>query len=171
MLGDNLDAAAALQELSLVSVHMGDYDLAVTRMHESLALYQTVEPAVPDGRQLLSVAYANLGQVTLARGDADRAATHVEEALRRQRELGFSWALGDTLRIEGDIASERGDIQQALASYRECINLTRDHGDRRFLANALAGIAFVVAKQGLPERAARLYAANAVLRDQDRRGH
>jgi DNA-binding CsgD family transcriptional regulator len=46
------------------------------------------------------------------------------------------------------------------------VALTHDHGDRRFLTNALAGIASVAATRGQAERAARLYAATAVLREQ-----
>jgi ATP/maltotriose-dependent transcriptional regulator MalT len=107
-----------------------------------------------------------MGQVALAYGDADRAKTHAEEAVRRQRQLGFIWALGDTLRILGDVARERGELGHALAVYRESVELTHDHGDRRFLANAVAGIAAVAATTGRLEHAARLYSATMALRGQ-----
>jgi non-specific serine/threonine protein kinase len=59
-----------------------------------------------------------------------------------------------------------GDHASALDAYRESIVLTHDHGDRRFLTNALAGIACVAAADGQPERAARLYGATAAIRVQ-----
>jgi non-specific serine/threonine protein kinase len=107
-----------------------------------------------------------MGQIILASGNTDRATTHAEEAVRRQRTLGFTWALGDTLRILGDAAHERGELEHALAAYRESVDLTRDNGDRRFLTNAVAGIAAVAAAMGRLEHAARLYSATAALRGQ-----
>jgi predicted ATPase/DNA-binding NarL/FixJ family response regulator len=167
LLGDGVNAAAALQELSLVSMHRGDHDQAVSRMEVALACYQESEsddPAIP---HLISVVYANLGQVSLAQGSVDQAAIHAAEAIRRQREIGYSWALGDTLRISGDIAQERGDDDEALAAYRESVLLTNEHGDLRFLTNAFAGIADIAASRAnSPERVVRLYAITALLRQQ-----
>jgi predicted ATPase/DNA-binding CsgD family transcriptional regulator len=166
IIADRLGAAAALQELSLVDMHRGFHERALTRIEEALILYQAAEAAAPDGSQLLSVAHANLGQVALAAGDVDRAMTHADEAVRRQRRLGFAWALGDTLRILGDVACEQGDPERALAAYRESVVLTHDYGDRRFLTNAVAGIAAVATARGRPEHAARLYGAVTALRGQ-----
>ena len=166
ILGDRLSAAAAVQELALVEMHRGQYDRAVTLMDEALALFQEVETAIPDGPQLISVAHANVGQIALAAGDIDQAKMHAEEAVRRQRTLAYPWALGDTLRILGDVGRERGELAQALAAYRESVDLTRDHGDRRFLVNAVAGIAAVAAATGRLEDSARLYSATAALRGQ-----
>jgi predicted ATPase/DNA-binding CsgD family transcriptional regulator len=166
VIADRLGAAAALQELSLVDMHRGSHERALMRMEEALILYQAAETAAPDGSRLLSVAHANLGQVALAAGHVDRAMTHADEAVRRQRQLGFAWALGDTLRILGDVACEQGEAKLALAAYRESVVLTHDHGDRRFLTNAVAGIAAVATARGCPEHAARLYGAITALRGQ-----
>ncbi|MGH2558489.1 MAG: LuxR C-terminal-related transcriptional regulator, partial [Thermomicrobiales bacterium] len=163
--GDALTEAAALQGLSLVDLHLGDYGRAATRMTNALALFQAAETTAAVGPQLISVAHANLGQIALAQGDPDRATIHVEEALRRQRTLGFIWQLADTLRISGDLARERGDYERALVAYRKALDLTHDRGDRRYLTNALAGIADVSSMQGRWEKAARLYAVTAELRE------
>ncbi len=163
-IADRLSAAAALQEMSLVEMHRGSFGRALTHIDEALLVYQDAETTVPDGSHLLSVAHANLGQVALAAGDIDRAMTHTDEAVRRQRLLDYPWALGDTLRILGDVARERAEWQRALAAYRESVTLTRDHGDRRFLSNAVAGIAAVAAEQGRLKPAARLYGAITMLR-------
>jgi non-specific serine/threonine protein kinase len=166
VIADRLGAAAALQELGLVDMHRGAFDRALSRMGAALVLYQEAEIVVSDGPQLLSVAHANMGQIALAAGDADQALAHTDEAVRRQRLLGYAWALGDTLRILGDVMRERGERERALAAYRESVELTRAHGDRRFLSNAVAGIAAVAAMQGRAENAARLYGAITALRGQ-----
>jgi tetratricopeptide (TPR) repeat protein len=163
--GDDPGLTAALQELGLVEMHRGDHDRAVRLMAEALALNRMAERDTPRGPELVSVACANLAQITLAAGRPELAAPLVEDALERQRALGYGWALGDTLRIAGDVAGTLGDHRRAMAVYRESVELTRNHGDLRFLTNALAGIAEQAAMRSEPERAARVYAAVAVLRE------
>jgi non-specific serine/threonine protein kinase len=165
-IGDNANAAAALQELSLIDMHQGENERATARMAQAVALLLAAEPVLPSGAQLVSVALANLGQVTLAWGWPGDALAPVEQAISRQRALGYAWALADTLRIHGDITCELGDFPGALDSYRECIEITHDRGDLRFLLNAVAGIADVATRQGRTEQAARLYAAIAAIREQ-----
>ena len=164
--GDNENAAAALQELGLISVHENDTAGAIVQIDEALALLLAVESTLPAGPQLISVVHANLGQIALAAGDANRSRQHTIEAVRRQRALGYTWALGDTLRILGDVAQVDGDHERAMAAYQESIELVRDSGDRRFLANTLAGIADLLIAQGFAERGVRVHAAAQALRDQ-----
>jgi serine/threonine-protein kinase PknK len=164
--GDSLTTAAALQELSLVEMYRGDYDLAASIMEQSLSHYRELESLIVTGPFFLSLAHANLGQISLARGDIDLAELHAGEALQRQQAVGFVWALGDTLRIIGNVAFIRGDYDKALSAYRESTALTLDNGDRRFLTNAVTAIADVLAAQGAAEQAVRLYAAATVHREQ-----
>jgi predicted ATPase/DNA-binding CsgD family transcriptional regulator len=166
VVGDRLTTAAALQEQGLAQMYLGEFDAAVTTMEQSLALYRQLERDVVNGPQFLSLAYANLGQMTLAQGDVDRAAQLADEALSRQRALGFTWALGDTLRIVGNVAFQQGENERALAAYREGILLTREQGDLRYLTNAITAIADVLASKGEAKSAVRLYAATTVHRHQ-----
>lgn len=161
---DELNAAAALQELSLIEMHRGNFERGVEHIEDALVLLRANESHTPQGPQLVSVVLANVGQVTLAGGDLPRAIGAATEAIERQRSLGYTWALGDTLRILGDALYESGDINQALAAYRESAEITRNEGDRRFLSNALAGIAYVAARLRQPVRAIRLLAAVEHLR-------
>jgi non-specific serine/threonine protein kinase len=158
-LGDDLNAAAALQELSLIELYRGNFGQGVEHIETALALLRSNEADTPHGPQLVSVALANVGQVTLANGDAHRAIAAAIEAIARQRALGYTWALGDTLRILGDALYESGELDRALDAYRESVELTRNEGDRRFLSNALAGVATVAVAHHQPIRATRLFAA------------
>ena len=150
----------------MISLHDDDLDGAIAQIDEALALLMAVETTLPAGPQLISVAHANLGQIALAAGDTTRARKHTIEAIRRQRALGYTWALGDTLRILGDVAQVDGDPDRAMAAYQESIQLVRDSGDRRFLANTLAGVADLLISQGFAERGVRISSATERLRDQ-----
>jgi predicted ATPase/DNA-binding CsgD family transcriptional regulator len=164
--GASLIAARALQALGLIDLQRGDHAGAARWMEQALAQFLAIESSALAGPQYVSAAYTNLGQIALAQGDAAGAIAHLEEALRRQRALGYAWMMGDTLRVLGDIARDRGEYARALASYRESVELARDHRDRRFLAEVLSGIAGVAVAQERPERAARLLGARAALRGQ-----
>jgi non-specific serine/threonine protein kinase len=161
--GDTANVVSALQELALAHMHEGNHERAVAEMEEALALALQTESSIPNGGHAISVMYANVAQVTLAAGDADSALPPVEEAVRRQRSLGYTWALGDTLRIMGDVVLYLGDYDQAFAAYRESVDLCQDHGDLRYLANALAGLAHLASLRGDAEHAARLYASTEAL--------
>jgi non-specific serine/threonine protein kinase len=164
--GDRWSEALALLGMGIVDLQRGAAEQAASWTGQSLPVFQELETSAVAGAQFLSVAYANLGQVALTRGDTAAAAGYLDEALRRQRSLDFSWGLGDTLRILGDLAREQGEHEQALACYREGLELIHAHGDRRFIAEALAGTASLAAERGQGELAARLYGATERLRDQ-----
>ncbi|MDF3039902.1 MAG: hypothetical protein K0Q71_2608 [Thermomicrobiales bacterium] len=163
---DRWSTAMALMALGQAELQRGDYAQAAARTEEAIALFLPLEHSVIAGPQVISRAYANLGRIALAQGDFARADTTLFEAIARAPVRGFAWGRGDTLRSLGDLSRERGDLKQALARYRESVELAKDHGDRRFLAKSLAGIAVVAAAQGRMDPAVRLAGAAAALREQ-----
>ena len=92
LLNDELNVAAALQELSLIEMHRGNFQRGVEHIEAALALLRANESLTPQGPQLVSVALANVGQVSLANGDVERATAAATEAIERQRALGYTWA-------------------------------------------------------------------------------
>lgn len=165
-LGDFEGHVVALQSLGQVCLQQGDLTGAAVRTEESLSLALADTGSLGSDSHFVSLVYANLGQIAMAGGDVVTAEQHLTEALRRQRQLGFAWGLGDTLRYLGDLARDRGDYDTAQSAYRESLDLANDHGDRRFLAETLGSMAGLAAAQGQPERAARLFGAAAALREQ-----
>jgi non-specific serine/threonine protein kinase len=135
-------------------------------MEAALALFLELETKIGAGRSLVCATYVNLGQVSLARGDLAAAEFQLGEALRREQALGFSWSDSSVPRFQGDLARARGEYQGALAAYRESLEHARDHRQRRHLAETFARIAGVIVERGQAERAARLLAAAAALREE-----
>lgn len=158
--------ALALLGFSLVELQLGDLAQAAAWAEAALPRFVALESTTTGAPQFVSMVHLTFGMISLAQGETERASIHLEEAQRRQRSLGYTWGLSGTLRVLGDVALARGDHAQALAYYREGLGLVDEHGDRRFLAENLAGIAAAVAARGQPERAARLYGAAALLREQ-----
>ena len=163
--GSRMTTASALTGLALVYLDRGRYEEAAARLDEALAVYRELEPALVGGSQYVSGTYSRRGQIALAAGDLAGAARYLEEAERRQRALGFAWGLSATLRYLGDLARARGDLDVALARYRESLELAQESGALARVANALDGVAGVAATQGQSERAARLLGAAAALRE------
>jgi non-specific serine/threonine protein kinase len=163
---DHWSMAVALLGLGSTALDQGDYQRATRWTDEAIALILPLEATELAGAEWLSWAYANRGRIAFAEHDFVRAAAALEESLSRAREQGNSWSLGDTLGCLGDVAREEGEHERALAFYREAVELAPVHGDRRFLARALAGIAVVAALREKAEPAVRLAAAATALREQ-----
>ena len=164
--GDREVEALALHDLGFVALERGDYDRAAHQMEEALALFLELETKIRAGRTLVCATHVNLGQVALARGDLAAAEFHLGEAWRREQALGFSWSDSSVLRGQGDLALARGEYEGALAAYRESLERARDHRQRRHVAETIARIASVIVERGQAERATRLLAAAAALREQ-----
>jgi non-specific serine/threonine protein kinase len=164
--GDVAMTAMALQGLGQVHLQRGNVDAAASLTEEALDLALAHEEADPSVATFVSLVLANLGQISIASRDLTAARVYLEDALQRQRTLGFAWGMGDTLRYLGDVARERGDDEQAVACYRESVELAQVHGDRRFLSESLAAIAILCASRGQATQAARLYGAATALHEQ-----
>jgi non-specific serine/threonine protein kinase len=163
--GSRMTEAMALSGLSLIHLNRGHYGEAAARTDEALALFREQESAAVAGPSYVSLTYARRGEIALAAGDISGAARYLAEAERRQRAPGQSWGLNAIMRWLGDVARARGDLDGAVARYRECLAPTEDSSHQLWVANALDGVAAVAAVRGQPERAARLHGAAAALRE------
>jgi LuxR family maltose regulon positive regulatory protein len=156
--------ANILISLALADAQLGDLAAAARRSEAAVTLFTAVEGTQPGGLQLTSLARANRGQIALLQGDLETAADLIEQARSSQHDLGYSWALGDTLRIAGDLAVRQGDRVLAMTRYRESLDQAAIHEDKRHLAETLVSIGILAAECGDPERAARSFGAASTLR-------
>jgi non-specific serine/threonine protein kinase len=164
--GARMTEARARNTLAVESLHRSRFAQAAAEMDRALVLFRELEPAAIAGPLLAGQALARRGLIARVGGDFDGAGRFLEEAERRQRALGHAWGLGETLHYRGDLERARDNRDDALACYREMLELAGTHGDRILVADALAGVAGVDAASGRLERAARLDGAVAALRAQ-----
>ena len=114
--------ALALLGLGMVELQRGAYARAATWSEEAQSAFRTLAEIDVAGPHFLSVSYANRGQIALVQGDTTLAASLLEEAQQRQRALDFSWGLGDTLRILGDLARDHGELERAHSCVTEKVS-------------------------------------------------
>ncbi len=174
--GDREVEAVALAFLGFGDLERDDYDGAARQMEAALALHLEIETVVGEGhRQPWSTGLptevvalcGNLVQVALARNDVAAAASYLAEARRRNQALGGApWLQSYLDRCQGDLALARGDQEGALAAYRTSLDHAWVHELRPHLPEPITGIANVVLARGQAERAARLLATAAALREE-----
>ena len=156
--------ALAMLAMGFVHLQRGDYEATTTWTSQALEAFRRLEAERADARYFSSLALSHLGQIYLIRGDTQTAEPHLQQATQLQRDLGFRWGLGDSLRLMGHVARSQGHQAQAGAYYRESLELARGLGDPRMISESLAGVAGLVAAHGAHERAARLYGSVAAIR-------
>jgi predicted ATPase/DNA-binding CsgD family transcriptional regulator len=156
--------ASAMLAMGFVQIQRGDYEATMSWTSQALEAFRRLEHTADDARYFTSLALAHLGQICLISGDTRGAETYLLQAAHLQRELGFRWGLGDSLRLLGHVARSQGDPDQARRHYQESLELARELGDPRMISETLAGVAGLVAAQGAHERAARMYGSVAAIR-------
>jgi DNA-binding CsgD family transcriptional regulator len=115
--------------------------------------------ALAAGNRIWTVAAPDcLAAVVRRRGDRERAAALLEEALAAARGWDSAWGEVNVLSHLGDLAVDRGDYIRAMAFYRDSLPRLWAIGENRDFAGALAGVACCVAAAD-PARAANLCGA------------
>ncbi len=137
----------------------GDYEVAVARYRESLALRQ----ASGDVRGI-AVALNNLGVAGKDRGDYAAARSHLEESLSLKRDLGDRRSIAVTLNNLGLTANGQQDHSAARAFLEESLEHFRELGDKWGIALALNNLGSTAALEGDYEQAAALHRSSLALR-------
>jgi predicted ATPase/DNA-binding CsgD family transcriptional regulator len=106
-----------------------------------------------------------LGTVARARGDADMAVRHFEEATDIFRELEAWPEIARCVAGIGWIALSRGDLDLAEDRLAEALRLNQVAGQRLGIARGLEAFAALAAVRQQPEQAARLAGAACQLRE------
>ncbi|SRR5216683_724685 len=138
------------------------YDLATVRsmIEEGLALFREI-----GDKWGVATAFMLLGRAALQQGDVITARSLAEESVRLCREVGHRWDMIQSIAILAKVADVQHDLTAALALYQKSLDLAREVGDKVLIASGLEGLAGVVATQGEPVWATRLWGAATVLRE------
>jgi ATP/maltotriose-dependent transcriptional regulator MalT len=137
----------------------GDPAKVHTLLEEGLALCREVG----DKDCIASYFYFS-GQVALSQGDVHAAYSQFEQSLALYREMGDRQRIARSRSGLAKAVAMQGDLATARALYEESLVLA-GVGHKLNIASGLEGLADVIAAQGEPTWAARLWGAAEALRD------
>lgn len=136
--GSQWDKCTTLVHMANASLGLGQIKQAEAWLHEAL-------PMAQENGDVWQIAFClnNLGEVARVQGDYEKARYYYleSEALYRQAD-----AIGDHIRLIhtlGYLALHDGDVSQAETCFRESLGAFRKLGNRRGIAESLAGLAGV----------------------------
>jgi tetratricopeptide (TPR) repeat protein len=133
----------------------------------ALRLYEECLTVARQHRLLVteSMTLAALGVAYALTGDLVRAAELLPAALRMQREMNATMAIGWTLQYHGMLVFLQADYERAGRYFIESLALAPQGGAQAIIPSSLEGIAGVLSIRGQPEHAARLLGAAEALRE------
>ena len=156
---DKGNIASSLFQLACVIFVQGDFATARPLLEEALALFR--ELADKEG---IAHCFYLSGWLALSQGDAAMARSLEEESLVLYKEIGTPWGVAMSLSLLGRVAAVQGDQAAARALSQESLAFA-GKGDKALIAFCQEGLAGVVAAQGEPAWAARLWGAAETLRE------
>lgn len=123
----------------------GDLPLALSRVEESLVLYQEIAPS-----QKWEYAHALTGSALIMayQGDSDAIQSACEEAVALFEELEDRWGVAISLAVLGEAYLLRHDYAGACARFEESLDLFRETGDRWGIGVALMNWGYTDSLQG-----------------------
>ncbi len=159
-LNDSSGAGNTLLNLGLATGNLGDPTGARWLLADSVAAFREIghKPGI-------ALVLFNLGNLDLDLDDLEAAQARYEESLALAEALGQRADASYALFGLGDVAYRRGDLDLARARMGASLALRYETGEKRPIARNLEGIAALDRAGGLPERAVRLLAAAATLRE------
>ena len=159
LLPDRLAIARCLHNLANVVRVRGDYSRARWALGEATDIFEEL-----GDRSGAAWSTNQQGDIARAQGDVAAARGLYQRALSAFREAGDPWGSARSLTDLAYIDCEQGDHLAAHAACREALEIFAGLGHRRGMARALEGSACLALAQGHAERALKLAAAAAHLR-------
>jgi predicted ATPase len=159
MLSDRLAIARCLHNLANVVRVRGDYPRARSALREATDIFEEL-----GDRSGAAWSVNQLGDIAREEGDVAAARGLYQRALSAFREAGDLWGSARSLTDLAYIEWAQGNHSAAHAAYREALEIFAGLGHRRGMARALEGCACMALAQGHAERALKLAAAAAHLR-------
>ncbi|MCA9876943.1 MAG: tetratricopeptide repeat protein, partial [Thermomicrobiales bacterium] len=162
--GDALNASDALIALGGLAIMQGDRERGTALLEDARAMAQHI----PDQRlAAISTGWVciNLAVAPRASGEYALASAYLEEALRLEREAGFTdgiiLALGDL----GNVARDQGDTARAQSRYLAALELGAGQPGTREITEIIEAVGLLAATAGRAAHAARLIGAAHAQRD------
>jgi len=146
---------------AITMVHLGNVELGLGHPEQARALHEEAqaEARAIGENWLLSFALNNLGEVARTLGQYDRARACYEECEALLSGTGDQGDLARFAHSLGYVAQYEGDYARAETQFRKSLKMFRRLGNRRGIAECLAGLAGARARQGQPQWGATMLAA------------
>jgi predicted ATPase/class 3 adenylate cyclase len=160
-LGNKRGIAASLTQLAgTLFVSQGDQTMIYPLLKEGLSLDQEV-----GDKEGMAVTSLLLGWVALKQGDVVTARSRMEESLVLYREMEHREGMAEALSLLGKAEATLEDYTSARTLFEDSLAIAQEIGDKELIASGLEGLASVVAAQGEPEWATRLWGNAEALRE------
>jgi non-specific serine/threonine protein kinase len=159
-LGDRRGLAHALHNLGLAEEGLGNFAAAGALLREALECAREAGDVRRIARTLCS-----LGDLHLWQGEIGAGLSRLEAAIAFARLARDRPEVAIIANDLGWVRLELGDVASARSSFAECLGLVRETGRRRLAVIAIEGCAVLAETIGQRERALRLVAAAALLRE------
>jgi len=157
---DRRGLADALHGLGSIAYEQEDYEPAVELLERSLAIRRAT-----GDRFGAAVSLNNLGEIARDRGQIEVAAELHAASLALKKELGDIRGVARSMLNLAEVARDRTDYAEASALYLQSMALLRPTSNWLLLAECLEGVAAIAVLRRRAERAARLGAVAASLRE------
>jgi predicted ATPase/transcriptional regulator with XRE-family HTH domain len=159
-LGNTSGVAITLKNLAELELNLGEFARAKVHAEESLALCRQLGDASGLAQALL-----DLGIAARYEGEHEQAQVLLEQALALNREIKNVWGIAQTLRHLAGVMKARNVRAKAWELLQESLTWYRVLVDPLSFAECLESFAGLACAEEQPERAVRLYATAAALRD------
>jgi len=129
VLEKNIDAktnAEALNYNGMMSIIVGDYDLALSYLEQSLTIQQQIGDRQGEGATL-----NNISQIYDTKGDYDTALDYLKESLVIRQQIGDRKGEGATLNNLATTAHAKGDYETALLYLEQSLAIQKQIDDRK----------------------------------------
>ena len=148
-------------------IHLGNAELGLGHIEQARACHEEAlaEARAINENWLITFALNNLGEVARTQGQFDLARKYYEECEALLRTTGDQGDVARFVHNLGYIAQHEEDFELAESQFRKSLVMFRRLGNRRGIAECLAGLAGLKARQGQTEWGAiMLSAAESVLK-------
>lgn len=152
---------------AITTVHLGNVELGLGNPEQANRLHELaqVEARKVNENWLLSFALNNLGEVARTQGHYDLARKYYEECQVLLSGTGDDGDMARFVHSLGYIAQHEERLDLAESQFRKSLSMFRRLGNRRGIAECLAGLAGLKAQQGQVEWGATLLnAAESLLK-------
>ena len=131
-------------------IHLGNVELGLGNPEQARALHvEALAEAKAVGENwMISFALNNLGEVARTLGQYDQARKYYEECEALLRDTGDQGDLARFAHSLGYVAQSEGDFTRAEAQFSKSLRMFRRLGNRRGIAESMAGLAGLKARQG-----------------------